>query len=331
VASLQLAVNATGTAPNGAVGSFTLGTDSTSTGVLNVTASFFLANRTNTALLTSPANGTFTINGGTANIDTDITDPSTSGDPSTRTTTLALAGGRLNMMGHAIGSASALITNVFFPDIGQTATLANLGSTGINGAGLKLSSLGTLVMDGVNTYQGATTIEHGTLLLNGSLEGTSSIALGDGLLRLGAANRIVDAATLTLTNGTFATGGFSETVGAMTLAGSIRLELGGGTSILHFADSSAPTWSGLLSVYEWSGSPAGGGTDQLYFGNSAGGLTANQLALVQFVDPFGPGSGSTSARLLPDGELVPIPEPTTTLSSLAGFGVLSLRRQRRSR
>jgi len=92
---------------------------------------------------------------------------------------------------------------------------------------------------------------------------------------------------------------------------------------------SAP-WSGMLNVFDWSGSTAGGGIDQIFFGTNAAGLTANQLALVQFVDPFGPGSGVTGARLLPTGELVAIPEPTATVSLLAGLAVFFKRRRPKS-
>src|SRR4030095_13824616 len=105
---LRLAVNTNGGAPIGAVGTFTLGGDSantTSTAVLNVTNQFLLANRTNATL--SPATGTFVINGGTANINADILDASTTGAPTTRNTTLTLASGTLNMMGHAIGTSTA--------------------------------------------------------------------------------------------------------------------------------------------------------------------------------------------------------------------------------
>ena len=108
--SLQLAVSTSGTAPMGATGTFILGgpnPDSMATGVLNVANQFFLANRTNT--VGGPVTGNFVINGGTANISTDIIDASTTGD---RTTTLTLAGGTLNMMGNDIGSAASPLTNV---------------------------------------------------------------------------------------------------------------------------------------------------------------------------------------------------------------------------
>jgi len=202
------------------VGTFTLGADASSTGVLNVTSEFFLANRTNTAQLTSPANGTFIMNGGIANIDTDIVDASTSGAPTTRTTVINLLGGKLNMMGHSIGSAAAPITTVIFPDVGQTATIANLSGAGINGACLTLDNAGTLVLEGANGYTGATTINHGTLLLRGTIQGTTSVMIAEGMLQLNASDRINDSAMLSLTTGTFDSVGFSDTLGAVTLAGS---------------------------------------------------------------------------------------------------------------
>src|SRR5262249_29982743 len=115
---------------------------------------------------TGTATGTFTIFGGTANINADILDSSTAG---THTTTLNLTGGTLNMMGHAIGSATTPITNVNLPAAGQTATLSNLGGAGINGGsiagGLNLNSGGTLILTGAHTYSGNTTVDNGTLVV----------------------------------------------------------------------------------------------------------------------------------------------------------------------
>jgi hypothetical protein len=129
--SLQLAVDASGTSSSGSIGSFTLGADNTSTGVLNVASAFFVANNTNTTAGT--VTGTFTINGGTANVQCDISDPSTSG---TSNTTLNLNGGTLNMNGFAIGGdgtggTGRAIANVNLVTGGQTATLANLGGDGV--------------------------------------------------------------------------------------------------------------------------------------------------------------------------------------------------------
>jgi hypothetical protein len=87
---------------------------------------------------------------------------------------------------------------------------------------------------------------------------------------------------MTLNGGTFNTSGLSEHelsgatvtpgIGALTLSSSSIIDLGSGASILAFANSSAQTWTGTLSIYNWSGiSVAGKGTDQLYFGTDSTG------------------------------------------------------------
>ena len=182
---------------------------------------------------------------------------------------------------------------------------------------------GTQVLKGANTYVGATTVAGGTLLVNGSLSGTAAVVVTNGTLQLGVANPINDAATVTMSGGAIQTGGFGETLGAFTLAGTAAIDLGNGASIFRLADSSAETWTGVLSITNWSGSVTGGGTDQLFFGNAANGLTPQQLALISFIDPAGAAPGAYRVTLLASGELVAaIPEPASVLSLLVGIGSL---------
>jgi hypothetical protein len=73
--------------------------------------------------------------------------------------------------------------------------------------------------------------------------------------------------------------------------------LNNGVSTLHFADSSSlsPTWSGTLSINNWTP-----GTDHLFVGSSAT-LTAPQLSDFTFANhPAG-------ARQTATGEVVPVP------------------------
>jgi len=88
----------------------------------------------------------------------------------------------------------------------------------------------------------------------------------------------------------------------------------------------------MLSIYNWSGSPSGNGSDQVYFGNDNTGLTATQLSEIAFYSD----NGITAlgiAQILADGEIVPIavPEPGTWLSALLLSGGLALRVFRRAR
>lgn len=98
-----------------------------------------------------------------------------------------------------------------------------------------------------------------------------------------------------------------------------QLQLSGGTNsaltfqtiaascIFTFADSSAVPWAsdGILTIQGWRGSLGGGGTNQVLFGTSASGLTAQQLSQVQFSNPAGLPNGTYTTRILSDGEVVP--------------------------
>ena len=153
------------------------------------------------------------------------------------------------------------------------------------------------------------------------------------LLSGSAGNRINNTAGFTTTGGTIRLSGgpsFTETVGSLSLGtGTSVIDLGtmGGTNVLTFANSSASTWTGTLQVWNWSGSIAGGGLDQLSFG--ASGLTAGQVSGVSFVDPIGFSTGTYGATLLGNGELVPVPEPGALVSA-AALGVAAFFRRRRT-
>ena len=147
---------------------------------------------------------------------------------------------------------------------------------------------------------------------------------------LGQNDQLNDAATMTLAGGTFNTGGLSETLGTLTLSSNSVINLGALASIVHFADSSAISWTGSLSIYNWSGNVGGGGTDQLFFGSSFTGLSGAQLSSINIYSD----AGSTllgKGALLSSGELVfvPVPEPQTYAFFVVALliGVVVLRRR----
>jgi probable HAF family extracellular repeat protein/autotransporter-associated beta strand protein len=192
IQNLELAVDSSGSSTAGAAGSFTLGASAASTGTLSVGTSFILASNTNST--SGPAVGSFVINGGTANIDCNIAVTSTSG---TTTSTFVLANGTLNMKGFAIGGGGAVnsgndpITTVTLPAAGHTATLMNLGGAGINGAGLTMNGLGTLILNGTNTYSGTTAAHSGELLI------ADSSALSGGAVSVSAGAKMQLAPSIT--------------------------------------------------------------------------------------------------------------------------------------
>ena len=103
-ANVRLAVATSGTSGGSIAGTLTVGSGPSSTGVLNVTNSFWIGDVTFTTG-TAGAKGTLNIKGGTANIGANLVDPSTT---NTSGNAVVLSGGTLNMEGFAIGPA---ITN----------------------------------------------------------------------------------------------------------------------------------------------------------------------------------------------------------------------------
>lgn len=240
--------------------------------------------------------------------------------------------------GITINSGADLTTinsNLVLSGASQTIAVHNPAGLVINGSvagtiGLTKAGTGTLTLAGTNPYTGTTTVNAGTLnaAAAGALGGTSSIVVNAGATLLlsqsaGATNdRINNSSTMTLNGGTFNTAGLSEHnlsgiivgpgIGALTLSSNSIIDLGGGASVIAFADSSAQTWVGTLSIYNWTGTPvAGKGTDQLYFGTDSTGLTVDQLSQIAFYSDSGTTFlGPAGFVIGMDGEIAPVPEPS---------------------
>jgi len=200
-----------------------------------------------------------------------------------------------------------------------TLLFGNLSGTGklaVTGGGAALDCM--LGGSAANSLTGTHTLSKGTLALDkpaGILAiAASEVVVGGGdaqaVLRWDAADQVADAAKITLQGPSLAVLNFNghvETLGTMLLSGNGELWLGSGAALVHFAASAAETWStGMaLVIREWDGAPAGGGTDRVFFGNSAAGLSTAQLAQVGFVNPTGFPAGTYPAKILASGEVVP--------------------------
>jgi autotransporter-associated beta strand protein len=261
--------------------------------------------------------------------------------------------------GIIINSGAGLTTinsNLVLGGSSQTIQVSNAAGLVINGSvggtiGLTKTGSGQLTLAATNTYTGVTTINAGTLNAGaaGALGATSSIVVNAGgtllLSQTGSptTDRINDSSTMTLNGGTFNTAGLSEHnltgatvtpgIGAVTLTSNSVIDLGEGASILAFAGSRAQTWSGILSIYNWSGTPvAGQGPDQIYFGTDATGLTADQLSQVAFYsDSGGTFLGTAGFTTGMDGEIVPVAEPGTWFAAALAFGAVGFTQRRRIR
>ncbi|HEX7860646.1 MAG TPA: hypothetical protein VF773_09990 [Verrucomicrobiae bacterium] len=122
-----------------------------------------------------------------------------------------------------------------------------------------------------------------------------------------ATGRIDNAGTFRMT-GTLRIGDAVEQFGKLTVVSNATINLEDGKAKISFARSNGEQWntSALLTILMWGGSTHGGGADQVRFGNNRNGLSAEQLAQVQFMDPVGLPSGVYRAEMLETGEVVPV-------------------------
>jgi autotransporter-associated beta strand protein len=273
VNSLQLGVNSSGTAANGATGTFILGgasAGSGATGVLNVANQFFLANRTNSAAGAGPSKGRFIINGGTANVNTDILDASTTAASSANDTVLTLDGGTLNMTGHNIGTYAAPITTINL-NSGNLNNIARIAGKNINIQSVNITGTPTWVLgDGGMMQSGPLTLASG-----GGLEGggnSPALIIGD-VTAAGGSRVAPGSATtagslqfltnLSLEDGSTARFKISENptfgndqvsvTGNLTLAGTVNLDIG--------ALGAGPQTGNTYTLFNYSGTLTGNETN----------------------------------------------------------------------
>ena len=207
---------------------------------------------------------------------------------------------------------------------------------GITGSGgLIKDGTNTQILSGSNSFTGTTTVNGGTLQVAAAnaLGGTSAITVNSGgLLAVSASSAIHSSALVTL-NGASGravafSGSLSTSFGLLALSSTSVIDLGSGSVALNMADSSAVAWAdgATLEIWNWSGQAAGGGVDTVFFGNSASGLTAQQLLNVHLYGD----SGQTllgPSTVLTTGELVVVPESRCLTLMLSGI-LLFIRRRR---
>ncbi|MDR1789128.1 MAG: autotransporter-associated beta strand repeat-containing protein [Opitutaceae bacterium] len=216
----------------------------------------------------------------------------------------------------------------------------NLGGGDITGfvlpVALVKTGAGTQILSGVNTYSGATTVNAGNLIVNGSIL-NSAVTVNGGLL--GGSGRL---GTVTIANGGTLSPGNSPgtlTIDTLTLAaGSTTLmEIGatsdqivvnditfGGTLTLNFTS----TLTGDLLLFNIAGTQTGDFSTVNITGVYGDGSLSNEGAGQWDLDL---GGGEKLSLNLASGlvAIAPIPEPTATAALLGAMAVFTLWLRRR--
>ena len=160
-------------------------------------------------------------------------------------------------------------------------------SGGLSGTGaLTKTGAGQLTISGACTYSGNTIINAGTL-------------------SLGAGNILPNTGAFTLNGGTFASAGYTDTAGTLTLQSSSSLVLGTNTSgTLTFAGGSYT--AGTLTISNWNGTAGQSGTaDRIFITNAPSATFLNHLTFALY---------QPGAIRLGTGEIVPSGSLTTNLA-----------------
>ena len=271
------------------------------------------------------------------------------------TTTISNGAISISVLANA-GSNSGIGTNATVTFAGANATNTVLDYTGGNvttdrtfafsgtassgeGGTINMASSNTVITaTGAASGTGKMIISEGTLVLSNTTTPNSfapaAIQVDTGAtLQLADNNQIGNTTGLILNGGTFRTGtsstGFSETLGTLTLSASSTIDLGAWTTglrTLTFADSSAITWTGTLTITNWQGVANQSSTvAQILFGTN--GLSDTQLGQIYFASQT-----TTGGQLLGGGgELVPIPEPRVYAAAVALLAAVGWRERKRLR
>ena len=165
-------------------------------------------------------------------------------------------------------------------------------------------------VNGVLSLVGSYELQAGDLVVQGLYtRGTLSLVGSGAFTNTGLVNL----------GGAITTSASNAVMGQIQLATNTTLGFSGFPARVYCSSSSGISWTAgaLLTITNWSSTRDG----HIYFGTTASGLTASQLAQIQFSNPGGFAPGVYPAQILSTGEVVPVPRPSL-VSSRSGSSLV---------
>lgn len=266
---------------------------------VNAGGAFRLATFSNTNT-SGRANGVVNIIGGTLVSNVDIVEVGGANSNTTNTTTtLNLNGGTLDMTGHNIGSATNTINTLTL----ASGVLKDVGEIN-GGAAVTKTTSGTLVMQGNNTYTGATTVSAGTLLVNNTYSGTDSATGGN---------------TVTVNSAT-TFGGSGRVAGPVTLNTGATLAPGGNTTTIANGVTGLDTDIGTLKIDNTLTVSSGANLAMQLKTDGTHGLTVTRDPVTKMLTSLsGTSEDGGNDRILVTGNITLDPNAKITVTLAAGY------------
>lgn len=229
------------------------------------------------------------------------------------------------------GNVSSNATGFLFLSFTGNVNVSGNISSGVTGASLNVGvNSGITTFTGTNTYNGFTSINGGTLLVNGDNSGATGTTFVSGSGSVLGGTGTVGSGNVQTFDGTI-TGATTTTVGTLTFLGNVDLSTGEGNGT-YLANLSG-SLSDLLAI---TGTLSLGQGSILDIDGVGDGITTYTLAtFASRDDVFGtvmdiPGN-YTLVYHDTDIQLVPIPEPSTWIGGALVLAALAFMQRRRFR